>query len=191
MPLTQKPSEAMSKRPLIPELSSERMSIVVVTCALAIFLLSTGLASGRSTVRTARGLSPGKTIPVSITLVTADARDLACAGDMEVGGARCGFRGDGSLWPGPQTGKRLAPYMTVDNLLFLIPDLWSEPALAAQLQKDPPAGVSRESLKRFAAKCQFTAAGKAEEFFVRWSPTGAWSHRPEAWVGRISDCTID
>lgn len=179
----------MKKTPKLPALSSERMSIVLITCALAIFLLATGLTSGRSSAKTVR-LAQGKTIPVRLTLITADSKDLACAGDMEIGGARCAFRSDGGIWPGRQPQTKLAPYMTVDNALVLIPDLWNEPALAARLQSEPPTGA-RDGLKRFTASCQLTGEAKAEDFFVRWSQRGAWAHRSMAWVGRISGCTIE
>lgn len=180
----------MKKTSKLPALSSERMSIVLTTCALAVFLLATGLAPGRSSVKTVRGLAPGKSIPVSLTLVTADSKDLACAGDMEIGGARCAFRSDGGVWPGGRPERKLAPYMTVDNALVLIPDLWSEPALAARLKSEPPSG-SREALKRFTARCQLTGEARAEKFYVRWNTRSGWSYRPEAWVGRISGCTIE
>ena len=132
----------------------------------------------------------GKSIPVSITLVTADERDLACAGDDEVAGARCAFVKDGSPWSEAATKPVLAPYMTVDNVLFLVPDLWSEPALARRLASDPPS-VNRELLRRFTAKCDMKVVGKAKGFYVRWEPAADWGHRDEAWVGTISGCSID
>jgi len=172
-------------------LSSERQTILFATGALAIFLLITGLYPdlGKTRTPTSR-LAAGKTIPVSITLVTADARDLACASDMEVGGARCAFREDGSPWAEAGQKPVLAPYMTVDNVMFLIPDLWSEPALARRLAADPP-NVARNQLRRFTAKCQLQAIDKAKDFYVRWEPQMEWSLTREAWVGTISSCSVN
>lgn len=172
-------------------LSSERQTILFVTAALAIFLLITGINPDIGKTRTpTRNLAAGKTIPVSITLVTADARDLACAGDVEVGGARCGFAEDGSPWSGAAEKPVLAPYMTVDNVMFLVPDLWKEPALARRLAADPP-DVPRKQLRRFTAKCDMKVLEKAKSFYVRWEPHMDWSHTPEAWVGAVSGCSID
>lgn len=177
---------------MLPQLSSERSTILVSALALAGFLLVTGIAPDWATPKTPRGFAKGKSIPVNITLVTADSTDLACAGEVEAAGARCGFDSQGRPWAGATEGKKvLAPYMTLDNVLFLIPDLWEEPAIARQLEKDPPRGARRENLKRFTAKCELKLEEKAENFYVRWLPSAEWSPRPEAWVGSISGCSID
>ncbi|WP_373045185.1 hypothetical protein [Vulgatibacter sp.] len=172
-------------------LSSERQTILFSAVALAIFLLVTGLYPDIGKTRTpTRQIAAGKKIPVSITLVTADANDLACAGNDEVGGARCAFDEDGKPWADAGEKPVLAPYMTVDNVLFLIPDLWKEPALAKKLAADPPS-IDRERLRRFTAKCELEAVEKAKSFYVRWVPTMEWQHNREAWVGRIAGCSID
>jgi len=173
----------------LSSLTSERQTILFAAVGLALFLLVTGLFPdiGRTRTRTA-GLAPGRKIDAHITLVTADANDLACAGEVEVAGARCAFRKDGS--PADVRGPVLAPYMTVDNVLFLVPDLWSEPALARRLATDPP-NVPREQLRRFTARCEMTIRGKAEDFYVRWQPTADWHFHDQAWVGSIAGCSID
>jgi len=75
--------------------------------------------------------------------------------------------------------------MTADSQnLFLIPDLWSEPALRARLQADPPRDSTHS--KRFEANCKFTPQDQAKDFLVRWAPTGEWSYRESAWVGSIA-----
>jgi hypothetical protein len=176
---------------MLSSLSSERQTIVFAAAALAVFLLITGMYPDIGKTRTpTRSLSAGRSIPVSLTLVTADASDLACASSDEVAGSRCAFDKDGKPWDGAGEKPTLAPYMTVDNVLFLIPDLWKEPALAKRLADDPP-NVSRDKQRRFTANCTLTAAEKAKGFYVRWVPTMDWSHNAEAWVGRLSGCTID
>lgn len=176
---------------MLSSVSSERQTILFAAVALAVFLLITGIYPDIGKTRTpTRSLAAGKSIPVSLTLVTGDSRDLACASSDEVAGARCAFDKDGNPW-GEAGGKpTLAPYMTVDNVLFLIPDLWKEPALAKRLAEDPP-DIPREKQRRFTASCTLTAAERAKGFYVRWVPTMDWSHTPEAWVGRLSACTID
>lgn len=178
-------------RSFLASLSNERQTILFVAASLAIFLLITGLFPDLGKTRTPlRGAEVGKRIPVAITLVTADFHDLACAGDQEVAGARCAFDREGRPRTAAPGAPVLAPYMTVDDVLFLIPDLWSEPALARRLETDPP-DVGRDKLRRFVARCEMTLLGKAKDFYVRWTPNANWSHRSEAWVGRIADCSIE
>jgi len=168
---------------------AERMVLLSVAGALAIFLIGAELWPAR-TAPSIRGIGEGKTVPVDITLVTADVHDLACAADFTVDGARCAFSRNGQPWKDAPTGGLLAPYMTVNNVLLLVPDLFSEPAIARRLAEEPPEGKARNTLRRFTASCQLHAIRKVKDFYVRWTPTAAWSHRDEAWVGRISDCTI-
>lgn len=168
---------------------AERMVLLVAAGALAVFLIGAELwPGGRSP--SIRGIGEGKTVPVDITLVTADVHDLACAADFSVDGARCAFDRSGQPWKDAPTGGLLAPYMTVNNVLLLVPDLFSEPAIARRLAQEPSEGKPRNTLRRFTASCQFHAIQKGKDFYVRWMPTAAWSHRKEAWVGRISGCEI-
>ncbi|AKU91721.1 hypothetical protein AKJ08_2108 [Vulgatibacter incomptus] len=172
-------------------MTSERKVILAAAIGLALFLVFTELAptAGRSAPS---NFAPGKKVPVRITLVSADAYDLACAGSEAVADARCAFEKDGSPSEAAKSGKGiLAPYMTVDNVLVLIPDLWSEPALAARLERDQPQGKNRDELKRFNARCDLDVQRKVSGFFVRWLPTAAWSARDDAWAGTISGCSID
>jgi len=172
-------------------LTKERLVILAAAIALGIFLVFTELVPSAKR-RAPTSFAPGRTVPVRITLVTADYHDLACAADAVVGGARCAFAKDGKPSPAATAGKDLlAPYMTVDNTLLLIPDLWSEPALAQRLAEESPEGKPRSSLKRFTAACQLAVDEKVKGFFVRWSPTSDWSPRDEAWSGRISGCRIE
>jgi hypothetical protein len=129
----------------------------------------------------------GQSTDVAITLITADARDLACAADKDLDGARCAFDPDGK--PVATSGPVLAPYMTVDNVLLLVPDLWKEPALAKRLAEDPP--TDRERSKRFTAKCKMQLARPMKGFFLRWDPNATWQWTDKAWVGSISRCRLE
>lgn len=169
---------------------AERMVLLAAVGALAIFLVGAELWPSRGSGGGVRGIGEGKTVSVDITLVTADANDLACAGDFTISGARCAFDREGNPWKEPASGGLLAPYMTTNNTLLLVPDLFSEPAIAKRLEEEPPAGKARSALRRFVATCQLHVEKKAKDFYVRWVPTAAWGHRAEAWVGKVSDCSI-
>ncbi len=170
--------------------NAERMILLAAAGALTIFLVGAELWPDRGLRSGIRGIGEGKTVPVEITLVTADVNDLACAADFTAAGARCAFDREGQPWKEAGPGGLLAPYMTTNNHLLLVPDLFSEPAIARRLEEEPPAGKSRDSLRRFTAACKLHAEKKVKDFYVRWMPTSGWGHRNEAWVGRISDCEI-
>ena len=70
-------------------------------------------------------------IAASITLVTTDRDDLACASDQRFGRYRCEFRSPGVPWPDPPApADRLVGYYTVEQQLYVIPGLFEQPALA-------------------------------------------------------------
>lgn len=167
---------------------AERMVLLAAAGALAIFLVGAELLPTRT--GGIRGIGAGKTVDVDITLVTADANDLACAADFELGGARCAFDREGNPWKEEPSGGLLAPYMTTNRTLLLIADLFHEPAIARRLEEEPPDAKPRDALTRFTASCKLHAESKAKDFYVRWTPSASWGHRKEAWVGRVSDCTI-
>lgn len=185
-------------RRFLDELTREQKWIVWTLATLVLFLVFTALVPDLGLRKTPRRLAKGATIDVAITLVTADARDLACASDETVAGARCLYDEAGNLRSGLPTGDAagqsaevLAPYMTTDNVLFLVPGLFAEPAVAQRYREDPPT-VERERLKRFTARCRMKLEGRANDVAVRWSPDAAFGPQPSgAWVGRVSECRIE
>ena len=185
-------------RRFLDELTREQKWIVWSLLTLVLFLIFTALFPDVGLRKTSRSLAVGRTIDVSITLVTSDVRDLACAADDEVGGARCLFDASGNvraeLATADETGRSarvLAPYMTTDNVLFLIPGLFAEPAVAKRYAEDPPT-VDRDRLRRFTARCQLKLEGRVKDVAVRWTQQAAFGPRPEgAWVGKVSDCSIE
>ena len=174
-----------------------KVFLAVTTVMSAAYLYATTgehTKKNARTVQTPSEVAPGKTVELTITLVTADASGLACANDSKVGAARCAFMGDGSPFPKDETAPKdiIAPYMTADNILFLIPGLWEEPALAKRLVEEPPEKFERDQLRRFNATCKFTAEQKLQNFKVRWQTGAGWGDKPEpATVGRISDCKLE
>src|SRR5687767_5332089 len=78
------------------QLSREVLAFLAVTGVLSVAYL--GLNTGDKGPRAQQALpafSAGKTMDVSITLITADATGLACASDEAVGNAHCAFKYDG------------------------------------------------------------------------------------------------
>jgi hypothetical protein len=141
-----------------------------------------------------RTFHTGQDIDVSITLVSTDAKALACWSAQEPGGRHCEFESPSKPWskplaPGkPPTQDLLAPYKTTDDILFLIPGLWLDPALAKRLTIDPP-DFSREHI-RFVANCKMHLEGEMENFGVRWAQQGQWQPQTKAFVGTVSACTL-
>ncbi|HEY0839356.1 MAG TPA: hypothetical protein VGD74_04160, partial [Vulgatibacter sp.] len=94
-------------------LTNERLVILAAAVALGIFLVFTELMPSADR-KAPTNFAAGKSVPVRITLVTADAFDLACAADDPVGNARCAFTKDGKPTEAARSGVGvLAPYMTV------------------------------------------------------------------------------
>jgi hypothetical protein len=185
-------------RRFLDELTREQRWIVWTLATLVLFLIFTAIFPDIGVRKTPRRLGAGRTVDVAITLVTADTRDLACASDEAVGGARCLYDAKGNprdgLPVGDDAGRSaevLAPYMTTDNVLFLVPGLFAEPAIAKRFAEEPPT-VGRDRLKRFTARCSMKIEGRARDVAVRWEPTAAFGPQPDgAWVGRVSGCSID
>jgi len=150
--------------------------------------------NGPRRVAPQRTFSLGQDIDVSITLVSTDAKALACWSDKEVGGRHCEYESASQRWSKPSSTGRpmaqdiLAPYKTTDDILFLVPALWLEPALAKRLTIDPP-DFSREHI-RFVANCKMHIEGEMQGFEVRWAPQGQWQRQDKAFIGTVSGCTL-
>jgi hypothetical protein len=134
---------------------------------------------------------PGMTTSATITLVTSDREDLACALGRRVDGYRCGFQGNTEPWGDPPApAQTLAPYMTVNRQMYLVPALFEQPAIAARYQQEPPANIPRERLKRFEAICTLRLREKVDQFKVRWEAGGSWGSADAAWMAEPSDCRV-
>ncbi|HEU4406609.1 MAG TPA: hypothetical protein VFS43_15185 [Polyangiaceae bacterium] len=175
------------------QLSREAIAFLAVTGVLSVAYL--GLNTGDKGPRSqpvAPTFSVGKTMDVSITLITADSLRLACASDDAFGNAHCAFKYNGERWERGQGEEIIAPYMTVENQFLLVADLFKEPALQKRLQEEPPQGKVDE-LRRFNAHCKLKVEHKLGRLKVRWDnpPRGAWGDHDDAnWFGRVSDCTV-
>jgi hypothetical protein len=143
-------------------------------------------------------LKLGDVIDAGLTLVTADAFGLSCAADAKTAGnAHCAFNGQSTPWKAENEAQGkpenvIAPYMTVDNVLFLIPGLFTQPVLKKRLEDEPPAKFTKEQMeeRRFTVTCKLKVEQKFEKFKVRWGNSQPWGDRDEAWVGSVSDCKM-
>jgi hypothetical protein len=125
----------------------------------------------------------GTKAAVAITLITADYNKLFCASDKDYSGYHCGFKSETEQWP-REPGKPLddnkasviQPYRTwLDNQLVLVAGLWSQPAVATRLHREPAGGVEEDKLARFVVECQVTFIAKMDGVKLRWGP-GQWTN---------------
>ncbi|MDW8251754.1 MAG: hypothetical protein RMJ98_20860 [Myxococcales bacterium] len=176
--------------------------LLVTTCMSVVYLhMMTGEnARRRAKVEsiTPTTLNAGQVIDAAITLISADAHRLACASDTKVGDAHCAFGADLKPWqskegdPPTRPENEIAPYMTVDNVLFLIPGLFTQPVLKKRLEDEPPGKYTRDELesRRFTVTCKLKLEQKFEKFKVRWDVGQPWGDRSDAWFGTVSDCKM-
>jgi hypothetical protein len=135
-------------------------------------------------------------IDVPLTLVTADKTDLACASEQEFEGYHCAFKKTTEAWPdldatnAEHRKKMLVPYMTVDNVMFLIPGMFEDPAIDERYRDEVPRKLPRDRLERFTAQCKLTLRKEVEGVMVRWNPTGDWQGPNKVWIGEVSNCQV-
>ena len=136
-------------------------------------------------------LGPGSVIEVPLSLVTADKQDLSCAFAAEVAGYRCGFVRP--FVPGPvDAGKPpLQPFVSLERQMFLIPGLFAEPNLSRRYVAELPAGVPRERLRRFTARCRLELLRGVAGAFVRFGPDAPWGMAPPLYVARVLSCRVE
>jgi len=141
-----------------------------------------------------RVFAENQDIDVNITLVSTDAKNLACVSPEELNGYHCEFQTRSERWSKPSTTGRppavdtLAPYKTTDDYLFLVPGLFSQQALKDRLAIDPP--VQGNEHMRFVANCKMHIEGKVRQADVRWATNGPWQIQHDVWVGSVSGCWL-
>jgi hypothetical protein len=135
--------------------------------------------------------SKSATVAASITLVTTDRDDLACASERTFGKYRCEFKAPGVAWPDPPTPEnRLAGYYTVEQQLYVIPGLFLQPALAKRYAEEQAKNLPRDQRPRFNVNCQLQLTEHIRDFQTRWVKGGDFGHQDDAWVAIPSDCNI-
>jgi len=120
---------------------------------------------------------------IAITLITADYNKLFCASDKDYSGFHCGFKSENETWPRDPSkplddnkATVIQPYRTwLDNQLVLVAGLWSQPAVATRLHREPAGGVEEDKLARFVVECHVTFIAKMDGVKLRWGP-GQWTN---------------
>ncbi len=167
-------------------------ALVVSAMLLANWLARNAEVAPRRTAVAAKH-AVGEVVDVAITLVSTDARALACASADAVGGKHCELESQTRPWSRPSeggAGEVVAPYKTIpDDQTYLVAGLFDEPALRARLAIDPP-DFAKEHL-RFTARCKLRLDGKLAKAEVRWEPRGPFFPVTHVWVGTPSACSID
>jgi hypothetical protein len=138
-------------------------------------------------------LTEGQDLDVAITLVSTDAKALACASSEEVKGRHCEYTSRSDKWAKPSTDRpaaadTLAPYKTTDDILLLVPGLFSQQALVERLAIDPPT-FGQEHI-RFVANCKMHVESKMKEVDVRWATQGQWYAQRDVPIGTVTGCWL-
>ncbi len=164
-----------------PEARTDRLQWLLLAVAL---VLAPGLFS-------LRGHPPaaGSLVEAALTLITADRDDLSCALSADIGRYRCRFHRPGGP-PASAGAGVLQPFVSLDGVMYLVPDLFAQPALAARYWQEPPAGKSRQALRRFTASCRLRLLRQVDAVYVRFGPAAAWGPVPSLWVAEALSCRV-
>lgn len=145
-----------------------------------------------------RGHPPeaGSTVVADITLAAADRHRLSCALSEPVGPYRCAFAPPPKKKEKPEAvrvpeARRLAPYVTTDRVLYLVPGLFEQPELRARYDAERANGKRKRKPKRFIARCELRLLEKIEHFHTRWARGGKWQPSGPSWVAEPLRCTVE
>lgn len=154
-----------------------------------------GLAAMALLLVVSRGRPPeaGSTLMADITLVTVDRHRLSCALSRPVGPYRCGFATPekGAQPVDVPEARRLAPYVTTDRILYLVPGLFQQPALLAHYEAERANRTPHHKPKRFIARCEVRLLERIDRFYTRWARNGKWATSGPAWVVEPLDCKVE
>ena len=150
--------------------------LVVATAGLATLLTAFG-----------RGHEPqiGDTLDITVTVIPADQRRLACAWEERIAGLSCAYAQPTAKSPSRklEEKKRLAPYVSVDGQLVILAGVFAseEVASAAKLHK-------RSRDKRFRVRCSVKLIAQRANIPIRFSHRDAFKPADLTWVGRAENC---
>lgn len=134
----------------------------------------------------------GDTVDVSITVVTTDYKDLACASEQMLKDLHCGFADKTKPHPKGSDARAdanvLQPFTTTDRIQFLAAGMWLTPEMTAKLAAENWSSPS----PRLTVSCKYKVAGKMKEANIRWKPEADWLPNParDWFAGSLSDCTL-
>ena len=158
----------------------KRAGILVVTAGVLVGALL--FVRARSRPKPPGEWDAGDVVDVEITLVSADAKNLACAASEAVAGRHCAFETTTKPWSAGASDDNttLRPYTTTHRAAMLAAGLWSQPALEGKL----PTG-------RFSVKCKYAIEGKLMNPSIRWASAGPWLDQTKGWTsGVVSGCQL-
>ena len=150
--------------------------LVAATAGVAIVLTAFG-----------RGHEPqiGDTLDITVTVIPADQRRLACAWEEPIADLSCAYVEPGAKSPSRKVDekRRLAPYVTVDGQLVILAGVFAgdEVASAAKLHK-------RSRDKRFRVRCSVKLVAQKANIPIRFADRDAFKPADLTWVGRAEKC---
>ncbi len=147
-------------------------------------MIVAGAAVVSATLFAVRGhaAGAGDLVDAPLTLVPSDRDQLACALDQPVGGFKCAFRDSGAPAEPPVAKQsELAPYMTTERVMYLIPGLFEQPAF------DNYFSIHHGS-SRFTMDCKLRLVSFQTTYRVRFRPSDEWGNGQAAWVAAPVSC---
>jgi hypothetical protein len=148
-----------------------------------ILAAATGLLSVVLFTARGRPAARGEVIDGPITIVPADANRLECALSRAVGRYRCAYREKDARWvPEPESMMRMAPYLTQDRTLYLVPGLFDVTSVRLFASRRGPND-------RFVARCKLRLVERVTDFAIRFQPDGPWEPRKDpVWLAEPVSC---
>jgi hypothetical protein len=168
---------------------------IALAVGLAVYIYWLRMDPNPPPTRPVPTLIEGAVIDAPVTLVSADKHDLACAWESQLEGHHCEYATADKTWAEahPESNPKdrthlLAPYKTIDDVMFLIPGLFEDKAVEERYRDEPPQRAGRDKLNRFTAQCKLKLHKEVEGVQVRWNPKGPWQGPHKVWVGTVSNC---
>lgn len=136
------------------------------------------------------GYQVGDVVDAPLTLTPQDRYNLSCALARPVAGFGCAFPATAEAKPRPlERAAVLAPYVTTDRRLFLVPGLFERPELVQYLEslKRKPRKLRDQ---RFTARCKLRLLERAGDVSVRFGKRQSWGKPTDVWVAQAESCSI-
>ena len=132
----------------------------------------------------------GTTVEAKFTLLTSDRFDVDCVCAKELPAGKCDYKTPDKRFD-RSADPSLKPYVTVNQKMVLLPNLFDLPDIRERYKKEPPAGRPRKALKRFAVTCDIELVDQPDDVRVRFGRRDKWSNPLRIWVGKINDCKLE
>lgn len=158
-----------------------------------ILLVAVGVGSAVFTLRGSpqvKGWEVGEKVTAKFTLLTSDRFDVDCVYDKELPAGKCAYKTPDKRHDRSQASS-VKPYVTVNQKMVLLPDLFDRADIRERYRKEPPTGRARKALKRFKVVCDIELVGRPDDVRVRFGRKDVWSKPMQAWVGKIDDCKLE